>query len=61
MAAKKAFALRVDPELWAIVERLAAAELRSVNAQAEALLREAVERRLGERRVGERNAKSGRS
>ncbi len=42
---KKAFALRVDPELWAEVERLAAQELRSANAQVEYLLREALARR----------------
>lgn len=42
---KKAFALRVDPTLWAEVERLAAQELRSANAQAEMLLREALNRR----------------
>lgn len=42
---KKAFALRVDPALWAEVERLAAQELRSANAQAEVLLREALNRR----------------
>lgn len=42
---KKSFPLRVDPELWAEVERLAAQELRSVNAQAEMLLREALTRR----------------
>ena len=42
---KKAFALRVDPALWAEVERLAAQELRSANAQAEMLLREALARR----------------
>lgn len=42
---KKAFALRVDPGLWAEVERLAAQELRSVNAQVEYLLREALARR----------------
>lgn len=42
---KKAFALRVDPQLWAEVERLAAQELRSANAQAELLLREALQRR----------------
>ncbi|MCE2916108.1 MAG: hypothetical protein ACOVOT_12865 [Rubrivivax sp.] len=42
---KKAFALRVDPQLWAEVERLAAQELRSANAQAEVLLREALQRR----------------
>ena len=39
---KKAFLLRVDPQLWAALERLAAAELRSVNAQVEFLLREAL-------------------
>ena len=39
---KKAFLLRVDPVLWAEVERMAAAELRSVNAQVEYLLREAL-------------------
>lgn len=42
---KKSFPLRVDPALWAEVERLAATELRSANAQAELLLREALGRR----------------
>jgi hypothetical protein len=42
---KKAFALRLDPALHAAVERLAASELRSVNAQIEFLLREALARR----------------
>lgn len=42
---KKSFVLRVDPDLWAEVERLAAQELRSANAQAEYLLRDALERR----------------
>jgi len=42
---KKSFALRIDPVLWAQIERLAAAELRSVNAQVEYLLREAVRAR----------------
>lgn len=42
---KKAFLLRVDPELWAEIERLAMQELRSANAQAEYLLREALTRR----------------
>ena len=44
---KKSFALRIDPVLWAQIERLAAAELRSVNAQVEYLLRDAVRARLG--------------
>jgi hypothetical protein len=42
---KKAFALRLDPALHAAVERLAAQELRSVNAELEMLLREALVRR----------------
>ena len=42
---KKAFLLRIDPELWAEIERLAQAELRSVNGQVEYLLRDALERR----------------
>lgn len=41
-AERKAYPLRVDPALWAAVERSAAAELRSVNAQVECLLREAL-------------------
>lgn len=44
---KKSFALRIDPVLWAQIERLAAAELRSVNAQVEYLLRDAVRSRIG--------------
>ena len=39
---KKAFALRLDPAVHAAVERLAADELRSANAQIEMLLREAL-------------------
>ena len=39
---RKAYPLRIDPALWAAVERCAAAELRSVNAQVECLLREAL-------------------
>lgn len=44
---KKAFLLRVSPELWAELERLAAAELRSLNGQVEFMLREAVAQRIG--------------
>lgn len=43
--AKKSFLLRIDPDLWSAVERLAQTELRSVNAQVEFLLRDALERR----------------
>lgn len=39
---RKAFLMRVSPALLTAVERLAAAELRSVNAQVEVLLREAL-------------------
>jgi hypothetical protein len=42
---KKAFLLRVDPALWQELERLAASDLRSINAQIEFLLREALQRR----------------
>lgn len=44
-AGKKAFALRLDPAVHEAVERLAASELRSVNAQIEMLLREALRAR----------------
>ncbi len=57
---KKAFLLRVDPELWADMERLAAAELRSVNAQVEFLLREALASR-GVRSKPARKAGPGRN
>jgi len=43
-AGKKAFALRLDPAVHDAVERLAASELRSANAQIEMLLREALKK-----------------
>jgi hypothetical protein len=42
---KKAFPLRIDPALWEELQRLAAQDLRSVNAEIEYLLREALARR----------------
>jgi hypothetical protein len=42
---KKAFALRIDPALWDELQRLAARDLRSVNAEIEFLLREGLARR----------------
>ena len=42
---KKAFPLRLDPALYAAVERAAAADLRSINAQLECLIREALSKR----------------
>ncbi len=54
MAPRKQFLLRIDPELWAELEKWAADELRSVNAQVEYLLREAVRRRTGGGAAGRR-------
>lgn len=42
MPPKKAFLLRIDPAVWSEIERLAAADLRSVNAEIEYLLRDAL-------------------
>ena len=42
MAIKKQFPLRLDPKLYAALERWAADEFRSANAHIEFLLREAV-------------------
>jgi len=42
---RKAFALRIDPALYDAVARLAGADLRSVNAEIEVLLREALKAR----------------
>ncbi len=49
MSKKKSFLLRIDPKLFDKVERWAADDLRSVNAQVEFILRRALqeERRLG--------------
>ena len=44
MASRKAYPLRIDPALYAAIERWAADELRSVNAQIEYLLADAVRR-----------------
>lgn len=42
---KKSYPLRIDPAMWAEIERLAAQELRSANAQVEFMLREGLARR----------------
>ena len=42
MAERKAFLLRISPELWEILEVWAADELRSVNGQIEFVLARAV-------------------
>jgi hypothetical protein len=50
-AERKAFLLRLSPELWKELERWAADDLRSINAQIEFLLRQAVNRRKGAARA----------
>jgi hypothetical protein len=42
MTERKAFLLRLDKAVWAALDRLARTELRSVNAQIEFLLRDAL-------------------
>lgn len=54
---KKSFPLRIDPILWAEIERMAAQELRSANAQVEYLLRQALLQRG--RKIGEAHDMSG--
>jgi hypothetical protein len=44
-ADRKAFALRMDPALYNAIARLAGVDLRSVNAEIEYLLREALRAR----------------
>ncbi len=44
-ADRKVYPLRVDAALWSAVERCAAADLRSINAEVECLLREALRER----------------
>ncbi len=44
MTARKSFLLRIDPALFAELERLAQVDLRSVNAEVEYLLRDALAR-----------------
>jgi hypothetical protein len=45
---RKAFLLRIPPDLWEEISRWAGDELRSVNGHIEWLLRDAVRRRRGE-------------
>lgn len=50
---RKAFLLRIPGDLWKDLEKWAADDLRSVNAQIEFLLRQAVNTRKGGRRPPE--------
>ncbi|MEW6160589.1 MAG: Arc family DNA binding domain-containing protein [Verrucomicrobiota bacterium] len=45
MESRKAFLIRIDPELWKELEKWAQDELRSVNGQIEYLLKQAVQKR----------------
>jgi len=56
---RKAILLRIPPELWTRVNGLAANELRSVNAQIEFLLREAIRKREGKETDSEGKGKAG--
>ena len=47
MAERKSFLLRIDAKLYEELKRWAAAELRSVNAQIEFILRQAIDKRRG--------------
>lgn len=60
MATKKQFPLRLDPKLYAILERWAADEFRSTNAHIEFLLRDAVRRtgRLKEEEVDSKDSQN---
>jgi hypothetical protein len=44
---RKAYLLRIPPDLWKELEKWAADDLRSINAQIEFLLRQAVAKRKG--------------
>jgi hypothetical protein len=44
---RKPFLLRISPDLWTEIEKWAADDLRSVNAQIEFVLRQAVAKRKG--------------
>lgn len=57
MSERKRYLLRIDPATYAQLEKWAADDLRSVNAQIEFLLVQALER-AGRRRTEERDAKA---
>ena len=52
---RKSFLLRVDPTLWADLEKWAADDLRSVNGQVEYVLRQAVQKRKKAQTAGDEN------
>ena len=52
MAERKAFLLRLDPATHEALQRWADADFRSLNAQIEFLLRQAVQKRKGTKAAG---------
>jgi hypothetical protein len=54
LAERKSFLLRISPELYGVLEKWAADELRSVNAQIEFLLLEAVRKAARDQRTKKR-------
>ena len=58
MTERKSFPLRISKNLYEEIRRWADADMRSVNAQIEYLLREAVRRREGKRSATSRNRES---
>jgi hypothetical protein len=53
---RKSFLLRLPPELWKDLEKWAADELRSVNAQMEYVLRQAVAKRKSKTKNEDRDS-----
>jgi hypothetical protein len=51
LAERKSFLLRINPELYAVLDKWAADELRSVNGQIEFLLLEAVRKAARDQRM----------
>jgi hypothetical protein len=49
---RKPFLLRIPPDLWKEIEKWAADDLRSVNAQIEFVLRQAIAKRKGSSKDG---------
>jgi hypothetical protein len=47
MESRKSFLLRINPGLWSDLEAWAQEDMRSVNAQIEFLLKQAIQRRKG--------------
>jgi hypothetical protein len=59
VAERKRFLLRIDPQLYSTLEKWAADDLRSVNAQIEFLLTRAVQQAGRDRRSERRRARAG--